>query len=378
MDGCGGAGAKADPTRIRIADISESNVDPLARAVRVRLRRDHNISAGLPVVLSTERPRCALVPAGNAGDNPLDYQVQNVTLRHPWRHYSRAALFNTHLPTYDSDQLMQQVVMKPGWFLGRGRGGRLSASLPMCGMGCVPIRKRSWISREAFFRLCNKLRRLPVISKRMIDADAAVVCSQIVPNFRVRTIPVLGTLPAMFGLAAASYVLCALAAAPFAPEPLFRLLEPQWDTQLQRLAEREDLIYGNSEGPAVDLDDVRAALFALHIRQNLQRIDLLFCHLTKCCPAPSQTAGVVVLQGDDEEVMLYLQVIYLVREVWRGLSAKGPPHVLPGGDKGFKRSLTSLTLTRCHSISNNYPTHAPRLFAGVSSTYVVALVLFRE
>lgn len=31
---CAGAGAKADPTRLRIADVSESSVDPLARAVR--------------------------------------------------------------------------------------------------------------------------------------------------------------------------------------------------------------------------------------------------------------------------------------------------------------------------------------------------------
>lgn len=82
-------------------------------------------------------------------------------------------------------------------------------------------------------------------------------CSQIVPNFRVRTIPVLGTLPAIFGLAAASHVLCELAQAPFGPEPLFKLLEPQAATQLQRLAEREDLVFGNPEGPCVDLDDVR-------------------------------------------------------------------------------------------------------------------------
>ena len=40
------------------------------------------------------------------------------------------------------------------------------------------------------------------------------------------------------------------------------------------------------------------------------------------------------------------QVIYLVRDVWRGLSAKGAGHILPGGDKGFQRSLKDLTLTR--------------------------------
>jgi hypothetical protein len=83
------------------------------------------------------------------------------------------------------------------------------------------------------------------------------LCAQIVPNFRVRIIPVLGTLPAIFGLAAASHVLCALAGQPFQPEPVFRLLEAQYQTQLQRLTEREELVYGNAEGPAVDLDDVR-------------------------------------------------------------------------------------------------------------------------
>jgi tRNA A37 threonylcarbamoyladenosine dehydratase len=29
-----GAGAKADPTRLRIVDVSESSIDPLARSVR--------------------------------------------------------------------------------------------------------------------------------------------------------------------------------------------------------------------------------------------------------------------------------------------------------------------------------------------------------
>ena len=58
---CGGAGAKCDPTRVRIVDIAESVVDPLARAVRHRLKRDHNIESGVPVLLSTEKQRCKLV-----------------------------------------------------------------------------------------------------------------------------------------------------------------------------------------------------------------------------------------------------------------------------------------------------------------------------
>ena len=55
-------------------DVSESNFDPLARAVRHRLRRDHNMEAGIPVLLSLEKPRCGLVP-GQAG-NLLDYQAR--------------------------------------------------------------------------------------------------------------------------------------------------------------------------------------------------------------------------------------------------------------------------------------------------------------
>lgn len=50
---------------------------------------------------------------------------------------------------------------------------------------------------------------------------AHAVCRQVVPNFRVRTIPVLGTTPALFGQAAAAYVLCHLARQPFSPEPVF-------------------------------------------------------------------------------------------------------------------------------------------------------------
>lgn len=60
---------------MRIADISESNVDPLARAVRHRLRRQLGIEGGIPVLLSTEKPRCTLVPTPEDGGNPLDYQV---------------------------------------------------------------------------------------------------------------------------------------------------------------------------------------------------------------------------------------------------------------------------------------------------------------
>ena len=50
-----GTGAKCDPTRIQISDISHTIYDPLARSVRRRLRLQ-GIASGIPVVYSTEVP----------------------------------------------------------------------------------------------------------------------------------------------------------------------------------------------------------------------------------------------------------------------------------------------------------------------------------
>ncbi|XP_048230803.1 tRNA threonylcarbamoyladenosine dehydratase isoform X2 [Ricinus communis] len=73
-----GAGARADPTRIRVADLKESTNDPLSRSVRHRLRKDYGIDGGIPVVFSLEKPKVKLLPfKGPSGeeDNPSNYQV---------------------------------------------------------------------------------------------------------------------------------------------------------------------------------------------------------------------------------------------------------------------------------------------------------------
>jgi tRNA threonylcarbamoyladenosine dehydratase len=81
----GGAGAKADPTKLRFADIQEASVDPLVRAVRHQLRRKHSISANIPVLLSTERPRCGLVTTKEQEQAACirDYQVWSAPLTVP-------------------------------------------------------------------------------------------------------------------------------------------------------------------------------------------------------------------------------------------------------------------------------------------------------
>jgi tRNA A37 threonylcarbamoyladenosine dehydratase len=52
-----GAGAKIDPTKVKIADLSETYGCRLARYVRKRMRQDFNIKGGFPVVYSTEQTR---------------------------------------------------------------------------------------------------------------------------------------------------------------------------------------------------------------------------------------------------------------------------------------------------------------------------------
>nr|KAJ3412726.1 hypothetical protein HK105_002273 [Polyrhizophydium stewartii] len=69
-----GAGAKADASRIQIADISETFEDPLARSTRKMLRLNE-IERGITVVYSTEKPtNIKLVPLVEEQlDNPNEY-----------------------------------------------------------------------------------------------------------------------------------------------------------------------------------------------------------------------------------------------------------------------------------------------------------------
>ena len=63
---------------------------------------------------------------------------------------------------------------------------------------------------------------------------------QVMPNFRIRTMPVLGALPAIFGMACAAHVVTTLAGQPFDSEPVLHIQQRQYDTQLERLRDRED------------------------------------------------------------------------------------------------------------------------------------------
>ncbi|KAJ0987270.1 hypothetical protein J5N97_005626 [Dioscorea zingiberensis] len=150
-----GAGAKADPTRIRIADLRESTNDPLSRSVRYRLRKDYGISSGIPTVFSLEKPKVKLLPfKGPSGEeeNPSDYQI--------------------------------------------------------------------------------------------------------VPGFRVRIIPVMGTIPAIFGQVMASYVVTQLSGLSVHTEPVVNLDLDHYHVLHQRLLEHEELLYGSTMEVLVDVEEV--------------------------------------------------------------------------------------------------------------------------
>ncbi|RDB17094.1 tRNA threonylcarbamoyladenosine dehydratase [Hypsizygus marmoreus] len=151
-----GSGAKCDPTRIQISDISATVYDPLARSVRRRLRL-LGVSSGIPVVYSTEVP----------GDVRL---------------------------------------------------------LPL--------------PEEEF-------EKGPVKELGVFD------------DFRVRILPVLGPLPSIFGLNAATYILCELAGKPILNPLPIKNRKKLYERLLRDLLHRETKLTGETINKLpIDEDDV--------------------------------------------------------------------------------------------------------------------------
>jgi len=84
----------------------------------------------------------------------------------------------------------------------------------------------------------------------------------LVDNFRVRTIPVLGTMPALFGQALAAFVLCELAGKPFKPQPGPRLTTKLVHKMQQALRNREIKVFNN---PNPDIDAALVEFIVCHI-----------------------------------------------------------------------------------------------------------------
>ncbi|KAI0827464.1 hypothetical protein BC628DRAFT_1418556 [Trametes gibbosa] len=112
-----GAGAKCDPTRIQISDISYTMYDPLARSVRRRLRLA-GVSSGIPVVYSTEVPgEVKLLPLpeeefkkGNVKELGVfdDFRVRILPVLGPL-----PAIFGLHIATYILCELADKPIHNP-------------------------------------------------------------------------------------------------------------------------------------------------------------------------------------------------------------------------------------------------------------------------
>jgi len=118
-----GAGAKCDPTRIQISDISYTMYDPLARSVRQRLRR-LGVSSGIPVVYSTEVPgEVKLLPLSeeefDKGDIKElgvfdDFRVRILPVLGPL-----PSIFGLHIATYIICDLAGKPISNPLAIKGR-------------------------------------------------------------------------------------------------------------------------------------------------------------------------------------------------------------------------------------------------------------------
>jgi tRNA A37 threonylcarbamoyladenosine dehydratase len=171
-----GAGAKSDPTRVQIADISATHYDPLARAVRQRLRA--TLSRSTPPT-----PPSDPFTASSTDVADVDVNIDAPSTLPPTtatREYAIPVVYSTEVP---SDVTL------------------------------LPLAEAE-------------------LAKGAVDELAPL------RDFRVRILPVLGPLPAIFGLHIATYVLCELAGRPLErPVPVRhrkKLYERMWKDLLHR------------------------------------------------------------------------------------------------------------------------------------------------
>ena len=248
------SGAKADPTRVRIGDLSDCGTDPLARLVRKVLRKQHKIENGVPVLLSVEPPRCQLQPAP---DNAQDYQVS----------------WPTHItPQVDTVDISHSPA------------------------------RRSYPASESGRYLC-----LDPCQPSLAALLPASSCATWLASRSCLTRP--------SGCRCAAH--CKLQPAAWVQQLTGWMWQAkQYQTLLDRLCQREEASFGHSAGVDVDVDDVRPPSIvdgrSLPCRQSCVRA----------------------------------QVAFLMRTVYRGLSARGPRYAPTAHDWGTNRLTDHLTLTR--------------------------------
>ena len=201
-----GAGCKSDPTRILMADISQTDEDPLSRVIRRRLRLN-GIDHGIPTVFSSEKP----------GDGKA-----------------------TLLPL-DEDEFQKGKVSELG----------------------------------------------------------------ILPNFRARILPVLGTIPAIFGLVLANYILTFLGGYPVQMNPFKERNKLYGDIYVD-LCER----YSNNGG-LIDGQE-----FPLSLADVAYVMEEVF-HGRSCLPPYNNARNLTLCEWKVGEGMVFGNIVVMTKEEFR-------------------------------------------------------------
>ncbi|KZW02294.1 hypothetical protein EXIGLDRAFT_735761 [Exidia glandulosa HHB12029] len=183
-----GAGAKSDPTRIQIADISETTYDPLARAVRRKLRYP-----------PPARPK---------------FQTPSATPSSVTDSMSSYDMLNSEIEEKPAPPPVSIVSGIPVVY---------STEVPSDDLGLLPL------SEEEF-------------AKGQVHELAAL------DDFRVRILPVLGPLPSIFGLHIATYLISDLAGRPIVNPLPVRFRKRLYEKLFKELSKREMRLAGVCEG----------------------------------------------------------------------------------------------------------------------------------
>jgi len=100
----------------------------------------------------------------------------------------------------------------------------------------------------------------------LLPHDASVVPPSeagVLPDFRVRIMPVLGTMPALFGVAMASYALTQLSARrAFVPLPVVDVSRAMAHKLVQRMSVREEAVFGAPPARVSDIEAVQIITLA--------------------------------------------------------------------------------------------------------------------
>ncbi|RVX13347.1 Retrovirus-related Pol polyprotein from transposon RE2 [Vitis vinifera] len=320
-----GAGARADPTRIRVADLRESTNDPLSRSLAkmdwVPLRSILDMMYIKFNGFGSSKRGIALWQAANIALIRIVWRERNARIFEDKARNSESLwdsiVFLTSLWAYCSKAFAPTArpaaVLKHGLAaatkigiesmnIAEERGLMLCNSLgPLLGVDNLPfqlkyLRRNTYLGCEIeltrpftnnaksdgdegrcqvmAMKVRHRLRKdygieggIPVVfslekpkvkllpfkgsngeEENPSDYQVRMIACyfEIVPGFRVRIIPVLGTIPAIFGQIMASYVVTQLAGFQVHTEPVVNLDTDHYHILHQRLIEHEELLYGTA------------------------------------------------------------------------------------------------------------------------------------